>query len=79
MINNIQNKLIERMVAANMSLHYSGPEWSFLAINGKSNYDHLFTAGIDIYNEPLDGSIKHSVLFLFYIYSFIFMNIFYFS
>ena len=44
-----------------MALKYAGPEWSFLAINGKENYDELFKGGIDIHKEPLDGSVEHSV------------------
>ena len=62
------------MVAGNYSLHYSGPEWSFLAINGKSNYDRLFSAGIDVFTEPLDGSVKHSVLIFSLLLYFILFN-----
>lgn len=50
------------MVTANFNLSYEGPEWSFLAINGKENYDALFKGGIKVRNEPLDGSVIHSVL-----------------
>ena len=50
------------MVMANFTLSYEGPEWSFLAINGKENYDTLFKGGVKVRNEPLDGSVIHSVI-----------------
>ena len=58
-------QLLSQMNKAGFSLKYAGPEWSFLAINGKENYDNLFTGGIDIHKEPLDGSVEHSYPFFF--------------
>jgi hypothetical protein len=60
-LNFYDHQLLDRMVDAGMSLKYEGPEWSFLAINGRNNYAKLFKGGIKTHKEALDGSVKHSV------------------
>ena len=51
------NKQLETQGKSPFRLRYYGPEWSFLAVFGKENYDTFFTQ-VDLFHEAL-GTIKN--------------------
>jgi hypothetical protein len=57
-------KSLNRAYGPSYSLKYIGPEWSFLAIFGKDNYDTFFSE-VRIEREPLDVSYNHPYPFFF--------------
>jgi len=63
--------LIKSMLRANekrqekYKFRYIGPEWSFLAIWGKDNYDNFFQGGVRIEKEPLDVPYQHPYPYFF--------------
>jgi hypothetical protein len=46
-------------------MRYIGPEWSFLAIFGKDNYDTFFDQEVRMYKEALDQPFRHPYPFFF--------------
>jgi len=57
-------KSLLRAPSANYKFKYIGPEWSFLAIFGKDNYDTFFTQ-VQIEKEALDIPYQHPYPFFF--------------
>lgn len=57
-------RAMKRNNKVSYKLRYIGPEWSFLSIWGKENYDTFFDK-VEIKNEPLDVNYEHPYPFFF--------------
>eukprot|EP01103_Thecamoeba_quadrilineata_P002511 TRINITY_DN12460_c0_g1_i1.p1 TRINITY_DN12460_c0_g1~~TRINITY_DN12460_c0_g1_i1.p1 ORF type:complete len:968 (-),score=127.20 TRINITY_DN12460_c0_g1_i1:63-2966(-) len=60
----IGDSLLKSLVRSDYKLHYVGPEWSFLAMNGKENYESLFNK-IELEFESLLADYEHAYPFFF--------------